>query len=224
MAGNTIKFSVFANPQKDEEGRTTYQVRQDTHGVVNTRELVEHLRRHQMLPPYPLDGVLDLLKREIVEHLFFNHRLHLDGFGTFFLNIGLKPVEDEEGNLHKRIITDPAQITGNDLEVTGIGFTPDKEFQLMATRTPAYFKHSTKRGTVGHSTQYTQQEMTKGLLEWVDQHDFITRRTLQMFWHLTFYSSRNWLKKLSEGNNPPLVACKEGNTMVYRRNPAYRQE
>ena len=224
MDGFNIYFSVFPNPQKDEEGRTTYQVRQDTCGVLNTRGLVEHLKRYQMLPSYPLEGMLDLLKREIVEHLFFNQRLHLDGFGTFFLNIGLKPVKDEEGNSHKRVVTDPAEITGNDLEVTGIGFIPDKEFQKMVTSAPVGFIHSDKKGVVGHGTQYTRKEIIDSLQEWIDGHDFITRSTFQMFWHLTYYSSRNWLKQLSEGDNPPLVARREGTTIVYRRNPAYQPE
>ena len=31
MSDIKIKFSVHQNPLKDEQGRTTYQVRQDTH-------------------------------------------------------------------------------------------------------------------------------------------------------------------------------------------------
>ena len=34
MSDMKIKFSVHENPLKDEKGRTTYQVRQDTLGVV----------------------------------------------------------------------------------------------------------------------------------------------------------------------------------------------
>ena len=219
-----INYSVFANPQKDEEGRTTYQVRQDIYGVENTEGVKKYLKEHQVLPPYLLDALIDLVKQQVVYQLFLNHRLHLTGFGTFFLNIGLKPVKDENGKLHKRVITDPAQITGNDVEVTGIGFIPDKEFQEMVTEAPLSFIHSNKRGVVGHTAQYTRKEIIDGLLEWIDGHNFITRRVFQMFWQLTYYSSRTWLKQLSEGDNPPLMACREGTTIVYRRNPAYQPE
>lgn len=221
MAGNTIKFSVFANPLKDEEGRTTYQVRQDTHGVLNTRGLVAHMRRHHILPNLPLEAVLDVLKQEIVEHLFSNYRLHLDGLGTFYLNIGLKDVTDEEGNSHRRVVTDPNDITGNDLEVTGIGFTPDKEFQKMVTLAPAYFEHSDERGSVGHTALYTREEITESLLDFLSKNGYITRRTFQAFWHLTYYAARNWLRELTEGDNPPLVVIKAGGAYLYRRNPAY---
>ena len=37
MSEIKIKYSVHANPLKDEEGRTTYQVRQDTRGTIDTK-------------------------------------------------------------------------------------------------------------------------------------------------------------------------------------------
>ena len=40
MSDMKIKFSVHQNPLKDEQGRTTYQVRQDTLGAIDTKGLV----------------------------------------------------------------------------------------------------------------------------------------------------------------------------------------
>ena len=40
MSDMKIKFSVHQNPLKDEQGRTTYQVRQDTPGAIDTKGLV----------------------------------------------------------------------------------------------------------------------------------------------------------------------------------------
>ena len=62
----------------------------------------------------------------------FNRRVHLNGIGTFSLNIGLKPVVEEDGTKQKRTVTNPKEITGNDLEVTGITFVPDKELMEKA--------------------------------------------------------------------------------------------
>ncbi len=39
MSDMKIKFSVHQNPLKDEQGRTTYQVRQDTLGAIDTKGL-----------------------------------------------------------------------------------------------------------------------------------------------------------------------------------------
>ena len=84
MSDMKIKFSVHENPLKDEKGRTTYQVRQDTMGVA----------------------------------------------------------------------TDPKEITGNDLEVTGISFKPDKELMEKAQSELVYFEHSAPRVSVGHSDDH----------------------------------------------------------------------
>ena len=43
MSEIKIKFSVYPNPLKDEEGRTTYQVRQDTIGTMDTKGLEMHI-------------------------------------------------------------------------------------------------------------------------------------------------------------------------------------
>ena len=142
MSDIKIKFSVHQNPLKDEQGRTTYQVRQDTHGTVTTKMLEEELALHGLQNNFTLDGAVEWLKKQMVSHMNFNHRIHLNGIGTFSLSIGLKPVVDEDGAVHKRIVTDPNDITGNEVEVTGINFVPDKEFLDYAKQELVYFENS----------------------------------------------------------------------------------
>lgn len=217
---NKVKYSIHANPLKDAEGRTTYQVRQDIHGTLNTRGLLEHMHRHQLLGNIPVEAVLETLRKEIVEHLLNNVNVHLDGLGTFYLNIGFRPLTDDDGNQQRRVVTDPATVTGNDLCVTGLGFMPDKEFQTMVTEAHVSFEHAAPRGTVGHSEQYTLEEMAATVTDYLATHDYITRRSFQMMWHLTYYASRQWLQRLTEGPSAPLRAEKVGTTLVYRRNTA----
>lgn len=218
---NTIKYSVHANPLKDDQGRTTYQVRQDIRGTLNTEGLVNHLKQHHLLPNIPVEGVLEVLREEIAEHLLNNVNLHLDGLGTFYLNIGFMPEEDEEGGTHKRVVTNPKDINGNDLMVTGLGFTPDKEFIQKVTQAPVNFEHSQQLADAGHSEVYTREEITQLALELIDRYGFISRQTFQMFLHLTYHSARNWLAELTTGDNPPLLKKKEATAYIYRRNPDY---
>ena len=219
-----IDFNILPNPQKDEQGRTTYQVRQDTRGALNTKGLVKHLRNHNMLTQFPIDAIIHTLAEEIVEHLFFNHCVHLDGLGTFSLNIGLSPVVDEDGLAHKRQVTDPSEITGSDIEVTGIAFRPDAEFLHLATCRPAHFRHTEERGIVGHSISYTREELTQSLFAYIDEQGSISRRTLVMNWNLTRYQAVKWLTELTTGDNPPLIKTHPSNAYVYLRNPHYRPE
>ena len=47
--GLTIYFSVHANPLKNEDGETTYQIRQDTRGALSTKGLMRYMRDNPFL-------------------------------------------------------------------------------------------------------------------------------------------------------------------------------
>ena len=219
-----IDYYILPNPLPDEQGRTTYQVRQDTRGAINTRGIVEYLRANNMMPSYPIDAIIETLTKAIVEKLFFNACVHIDGLGVFSLNIGLKPVIDENGVAHKRQVTDPNDITGNEIEVTGISFKPDKEFLKLATERPARFRHTEPRGVVGRHPVFTREEMIASLFAYLDKYHTISRGVFVVGWNLTRHQATKWLKELSTGDNPPLLETRPTNAYVYQRNPNYVPE
>jgi hypothetical protein len=218
MSEIKIKYSVHANPLKDEEGRTTYQVRQDTLGTIDTKGLEGDLEIHQVQNNFTIGGAVLWLQKQLISQMNFNRRVHLNGFGTFSLNIGLKPIIDEDGTKHKRVVTDPHEITGNDIEVTGINFVPDKELMTMAKSELVYFEHSARRGMVGHSDEYTEEEMRQSLKEWFAENDYLTRPLMSMFWHLTEYKAKKWLKFFTTGDGALLVCRKQAGTSFYYLN------
>ena len=93
-----IKYGVYPNPQKDDEGRVTYQVRHVPEGQMNEREFLAHLDYHNTYNSTTMKASLSVLKDEIVEQLKNNHRFRIDGLGTFQMKVGLKQQLDEEGN------------------------------------------------------------------------------------------------------------------------------
>jgi hypothetical protein len=210
-----IKFSVHKNPLKDKQGNTTYQVRPDTRETVTTKTLKEHREYYNLQDNFTLEGVVEWLKKEMVEQMSFNRRIHLQGIGTFWIKLGLKPIIDENGKKHKRIVTDPNAITGNDLEVTGVNFKPDKEFMANLKRELPYFEHSDQRGSVGHSDDYTEEEMHQSIKEWFAKNDYLTRTQMASFWHLTEYKAKQWLQFLTTGDDALLVCRKQAGTFFY---------
>ena len=215
MSDMKIKFSVHANPLKDEEGRTTYQVRQDTLGTMDTKGLEAELALYQLQNNFTLGGAVEWLQKQLVAQMNFNRRVHLNGIGTFSLNIGLKPVVDEDGTKHKRIVTDPNEITGNELEVTGITFVPDKEMMERAKKELVYFEHSAPRGSVGHSAAYSEEEMRQSLIDWFAEQDYLTCPLMSKMWHLTEYRAKKWLKHFTTGDDALLVCRKQASTSFY---------
>ena len=218
MSDVKIKFSVHENPLKDEEGRTTYHVRQDTLGTMDTKGLEAELARHQLQNNFTLGGALEWIQKQLIAQMNFNRRVHLNGIGTFSLNIGLKPVVEEDGTKQKRTVTNPKEITGNDLEVTGITFVPDKELMEKAKSELVYFEHSAPRGSVGHSDEYTEEQMRQSLVEWFRENDYLTCTLMERMWHITEYRARKWLKQFSTGDNALLLCRKQAGTSFYYLN------
>ena len=218
MSEIKIKFSVHANPLKDEDGRTTYHVRQDTWGTMDTKGLEGLLAQHQLQNNFTIGGAVDWLRRQLVLQMNFNRRVHLNGIGTFSLNIGLRPVVDEEGEEHKRIVTDPNEITGNELEVTGINFVPDKELMTAVKSELVYFEHSAPRGFVGRSVDYTEEKMRQSIINWFSEHDYLTRPLFSKMWHLSKYKANKWLESLTTGDNALLVCRRQSGISYYYLN------
>jgi hypothetical protein len=212
---NTINFSVHANPLKDAEGNETFHVRQDTLDTVHREAFIAHLKRHYNHVALQVDSALTLLEDEIPEFLADNHRLRIDGIGTFFLKLGFRERVDEEGNPVKQHFTNPEDITGNDVCVETIGFIPDQSLVDNVRRRAPYFSNSKGRGVVGHSALYTNEQLLARLAEWFQKSDYITVRYMRMYFGLTDHTARKYLKELSEGPHALLEHRKINNTHTY---------
>ena len=212
----TVRFSVHRNPKKDEAEKDTYQVRQECVYTVNTRQLEDHLKLHAIVRREVMETALTVLKDEIIEHVLDNKRLHLDGIGTFYLKIGFRDRTDENGEPMEVTFDDPADITGNDVCVKGIGFTPDADFLRALSDRPAHFENVTGRGRVGHSVDYTREEVEARLREYLSANDHITCRDMQKELGLTEYMSRKWLSSLTALPSPFLKESKVGQVYLYR--------
>lgn len=213
---HTIRFSVHRNPQKDAEGNDTYQVRHETTYTAHKADLMEHVKMHQTLRPEILEMALAVLGDEIAEHLLDNKRLHLEGLGTFFLRIGLKPQLDDEGNPLRPHITNPADITGHDVCIESVGFIPDKSFLRQLTKGIG-FENINARGTVGHSAAYTDEQFLARLNAYLDEHEYITCSQMMHHFGITEYMARKRIAALTDVPNPLLVGEKVGRTIIFRR-------
>ena len=151
--GNTIKFGIHSNPLPDKEGRETYHVRHETDLALNLDYIVDQVRHYNESEASHVKAVVDVLRRHIVETLTDNHNVHIDGLGNFYLKLGFRKRTDENGLEVKPHFTDPSKITGNDVVVETINFTPDEEFLKLLLRKNYHYVNATGRGKVGHSAK-----------------------------------------------------------------------
>ena len=215
--GNKIKFGVYRNPSKDADGKESYHVRHETNGALNEQYIINHLERYHNPNAPHIEGVVRVLKEMIVEILTDNYNVHIEGLGNFYLKLGFRERQDENGIEAKPRFTDPAQITGNDVKVESIGFTPDEEFLKELRNHGYHFENATGRGNVGHSAQYTKEQIIQRLDEHFKTHDYITRRQMEAFFGITKYMAQKWLDELC--SQPPvyLVTRKVANVLTYYR-------
>ena len=80
------------------------------------------MRRHGKLIQYPVDAIIRTLAEEIVEQLFFNRCMHIDGLGTFTAKLGVRKDKEMdnfgEGTTKRNALS---------IEVSGVSFRPDKD-------------------------------------------------------------------------------------------------
>lgn len=196
---DTIRFSIHTNPKVNEEGKVTYHVRHDAYSTVGLGALIKHLENYNKLMAQQVKMGIDTLEDEIPEFLANNRQLHIDGLGTFFLKLGFRERLDENEKPVKRQFTNPEDITGNDVCIDSIGFIPDQSLVDNVRRRAPYFENCKGRGVVGHSAGYTEEQMRERILQWFTESKYLTVRHMRMFFGLTEYMARKWLKELSEG-------------------------
>lgn len=211
-----IYFSVHRNPLPDSEGNTTYQVRNENYRTMETRELLEHLQYHGLARRELMEMALIVLHKEIVEQVTDNKRLHLNGIGTFFLKLGLRKRQDEEGNEYQPVYTDPEKITGNDVAIESICFTPDSELLKELNQSGYYFENINPKGTVGKSAQVDFDELKPRLKAYIDEHGSISTREFRQLFGLTRYMAQKVLDQLIAEPDPVIVREKIFKSYIYR--------
>ena len=209
-----IKYGVYPNPLKDDEGRVTYQVRHVPEGQMNEREFLAHLDYHNTYNSTTMKASLSVLKDEIVEQLKNNHRFRIDGLVTFQMKVGLKQQLDEEGNPVKTAYTDPNQITANDVEVIGVSFRPDRSF-IDELREKTSTTNPFGRGIANKSKKYERQEVVDFMDTYLAERGSITLRELRIGLGLNYYSAQSWLEKFVNEDPARYYRRKMGATWVY---------
>ena len=211
-----IFFSVHRNPLPDSEGNATYQVRNENYGTVDTRDILDHLQQHGLARRELMEMALAVLQKQIVEQVTNNKRLHLNGIGTFFLRLGLRKHLDEDGNAFQPVYTDPDKITGNDVAIDSICFTPDNELLQKLHHSDFSFKNVNPRGTVGKSAPVDLDLLKPRLKEYLIEHGTISTRTFRQLFGLTKYKALSVLDHLVTEPQSMIVRETIFNAYVYR--------
>ena len=199
--GYRIAYDVYQTPGSTEE-EATYHVRRISM-TMSSRFLRDHIEENTIISAGLYELLMETLKKEIPEQLLHGRDLHIEGLGTFYLKIGLK----------QKSVTKPSAITANDLQIEGIGFKPDREFNDTVRHAVVHFVREEQR----HSEEVTMADIIVRLTDYCRQHGPFTVRTLCALFGLTKYKASRVANQLVAGPAAKFTRQREGNTYFYRR-------
>lgn len=211
--GNSIHYAVHPTPMKPGEIVQTYHVRQVLKTTVRTRELAEHVSKHDIISVGLFEMVMDILKREMAEQLLSGHDLHLDGIGRFSLQLGTKKQKGEDGRWHTKTYLHPDDLTARELLVEGISFVPDKAMLTRLKEDVLTFI----REKESYQQEVSRSKLLKTLADYCQVHGSFSRTTFQRLFGVSRYRAQQMLDDLVSEPFPKYYREKFGVTYVYRK-------
>ena len=200
--GNINMFDVYPTPNATEGGQTTYQARRVPRQTLNETYLRNHIAKETLIQPDTFELVMRRLILEIPEHLRQGFDLHIKGFGTFYMKIGMK----------SKRYTDPDAITADELKVEGIGFRADKEFNDLIRQEIIEFE----RIDAHQSEPVDESQMVPRLVNYCHREGFFTVSKLRGLFRLTRYKAAHIANELVSGDDALFVREKEGTGYIYK--------
>lgn len=161
-----INYDWYENPKSNKEEETTLHVRPCYNGTVSTKVLAERIQNRCSLTPGDVMAVLTELNDVIGYELREGRQVHIEGLGYF------APTLSVEG----RVTPDmPLRERNRKVRFKGIAFRMDKELRRSIGPTQLSMTR-----WVSHSQDTTAEECELKLTTYFSQHDFLTRRDLQL--------------------------------------------
>ena len=199
--GHRIEYEAHETPNP-RGGETTYHARRVSL-VMKEKDFIEHICNYTIISEGLYALVTKTLMEEIPEQLLDGRDVHIQGLGTFYLKVRNK----------QKYVTDPGAITARQLEVEGIGFTPDKEFNMRVRKADVYFERRESKG----SSSVKMTDVVVRMTDYCKKHHFFTERVLQALFGLSKYKANLICNQLVEGDYAKFTRRKDGNTYHYYR-------
>jgi len=211
---NAILYDVYATPNPGGGGEQLYHPRSVTYGSqMDDQELKEYLERNTRINSSQFVGAIEALTQEIPEQLLQNKRVHIRGMGTFYLRIGVRQREDDNGHWYTPQFTDADAITARDLRIEGIGFRADPTWCRRVCQCSQPFERARTR----HQKPVSRSELLLYIDQTVSEKGYVTVRDVQTDLDTTNYHARRLLEELCVGDQPKLYRKMAGHAYLYRR-------
>lgn len=197
-----IPFKVHPTPVKGKDGKQLFYVRPSGKLRASARMLDEYCSQQFHLHRGEMQRALDVFMRAAGEFIAKGYRVETP-FGTFSPRLGLK-----------REVSNPDEVTENDVTFEGIDFRFNKDFVEDVQRWIKGFQREDNPNTreVLQDTQSLEQALQNSLRV---HKGYTTVKSFAYHAHLTYYSAKKQLDAWTQGDAPRLLKTKMGQQYIY---------
>ncbi len=199
-----MNFELHPSPKKDAKGENLLYVRPLQRQQVTMEELDDYCCQNSGLSRNELTAVFNQFCTVCAMFLADGKRVKTP-MGVFSPRLGLK-----------RELTDPADVSVEDVEWRGVEFRPAKRFMADIMRWSRGFKHSPLYDK--DAKPLTEAQLQRALQQSMDDlRGYTTVRSFGFFSGLTRHSSQKYLDSLCAGDRPQLTRRLVGRTFIYEK-------
>lgn len=201
----SIKYKIHTIENAQGEGKERHFVRLENYPPMSERQLEKHICQNSSLTEGDLKSALYALRESMIRELLQGKRFYLPSIGYFSLSVDLNMPKDKAIE----------KVRGDYISVRNINFLPDADM-LQTIKGKAKFERSTYTSS---SLRYTEEELVKGLREYLVENKIINRSNFQSVFGVRKNKALQWLKHFTEtgllqkfgAKNSPLYCLNEEN-------------
>lgn len=198
-----IEFDFYKNPSKsDSTDEKNFHVRINSQQVIDLKELTRRIHKSCSMTPSDVHGVLMALKEEISNSLAQGQKVNIDGLCQFRLILGAKDAGSCSGKEN-----------GRSIGFKKIRISPYKVFNEETKEKMLPLK----RIHANHSLDVSEKEIMNKLIEYFNENNSITRKTLETLCNITRYKANLYIKKLLENGTLENIGYKSHPVYIVKK-------
>ena len=180
-----IKFDFYHSPSKSKTGEETkehFHARVVGKQTVDTEDLINEMHERSTLAKSDIIAVLSELNHVLKQHLLDGDNVKIKGLGVYSLS--LEAPKD----------ADPNKTHAQNIKVKRIEYRADRQLRKEIISN-ARFERSREKV---HSSVISIYEIDALLIDYFEEHAYITRKKFEDLCHLTKNTAARHLKRLVE--------------------------
>ena len=177
-----VKYDVREIENSQGTGGQRKFVRPLLNDAKSRKQLSENISHSCSLTPADVDATLMALGEVMRDELSSGHRVYLPEIGYFSLKVRLEMPEGQD------------KVRGNYISVSNVKFKPEQSLLSHVRENVRFLRaNNTMR-----SRKYTDEEMVSKMNVYMSEHRYVTRKLMEIDFHLTRAMALWWLSRLLE--------------------------